>query len=418
MQVEEEDNKQDFIIDASLFITKEDHKNRAGIYLNFEAAKVYMSKTHLRTKSEWEAWCKSGKRPSFIPRRPDEYYEQYTTLEDFLGKKYFSYEEAVEWVKENLKGVDTQEKWKEIKSTLPPKMPKDPQAYYKGTGWKNWYAFFGKELPPRRTNKKKFLDYLEAQKWVKENLIPIGINSAPKFFAYKELPPFIPSNPQKTYEGKGWTKWGDFFGTDFKTKEIYTKKEYRSYEESKKWVQTILKPRGITTYNKWLRYLKNPGKNPLPKDIPASIYYIYKRTGEWVSCEDFFGTAEGNETEPKIIIEEEIAEDIIIEEVKQEDEEELEVLELKTEEKEKIKVETKIEETLEKKKSTSIVILSYEEAKKYIKEVLAPKGVSSPHKYAKWVKARMLPKCLPKNPHTFYKSKGWISDEDFFGLKE
>jgi hypothetical protein len=55
--------------------------------LPFAVARAYARKLKLRSKTEWEAWSKSGQRPSDIPCRPDRTYRDdgWISTPDWLG---------------------------------------------------------------------------------------------------------------------------------------------------------------------------------------------------------------------------------------------------------------------------------------------------------------------------------------------
>ena len=59
--------------------------------------------------------------------------------------------------------------------------------------------------------------YSLASTWIKDNLVPKGINSVRKFNTYKKeggyLPQHFPRRPDDYFRSKGvWKGWSDFFG--------------------------------------------------------------------------------------------------------------------------------------------------------------------------------------------------------------
>ncbi len=154
----------------------------------------------------------------------------------FFGKEevsYPTYEEAQRIVQENgIKGkTGYQKSYKELG------LPSDPHKYYKNSGWINWFSFLGKEG-------KKYPTYEEAQRIVQEN----GIKGKNEYMAsFKELG--LPSDPNKSYENKGWVDWYDFLG---KTKKI-------SSEERERRILTKLSINSVL----------------LQDDMPLKILYMY-----------------------------------------------------------------------------------------------------------------------------------------------
>ena len=57
------------------------------VFLPFEKARAIVQKLGLNSYVEWSEWCKSGKRPTNIPRRPGTFYRNKGWLDfaDWLG---------------------------------------------------------------------------------------------------------------------------------------------------------------------------------------------------------------------------------------------------------------------------------------------------------------------------------------------
>src|SRR6188472_2826162 len=58
----------------------------------FEKAREYVHELKLKGKEEWYEYCKSGKKPDFIPTRPDKVYRNkgWEDWPDFLGTDFTS----------------------------------------------------------------------------------------------------------------------------------------------------------------------------------------------------------------------------------------------------------------------------------------------------------------------------------------
>jgi len=92
----------------------------------------------------------------------------------------------------------------------------------------------------------------------------------------KNFPKDIPKYPQDAY--KNWKDWGDFLGVrNF----LYKSREYKSYEEAKKYAQSLQ----LKNSSEWFKLSKS--KN-FPEDIPVYGQEVYKK--EWKGWGDFLGT--------------------------------------------------------------------------------------------------------------------------------
>lgn len=60
---------------------------RTNTFYNFEKAKEYMKSLGLRGTNEWNLFCSSGKRPSFIPSNPNAFYKEngWNGMADWMG---------------------------------------------------------------------------------------------------------------------------------------------------------------------------------------------------------------------------------------------------------------------------------------------------------------------------------------------
>ena len=171
-----------------------------------------------------------------MPFHPERIYKDkgWRDWGKFLGtgrKKpmpFVSYEEAQRRVQEQ--GLKTSEEYSEWQKTQPD-LPSHPGQRYKNKGWINWLKFLGKKNKFSGTNRSKakiFVSYEEAKKRVQTK----GIKSIKDYGQWQKAHKDIPSNPNLTYKGKGWTKWGDFLGTG-QTRS----KTFVSYEEAQARVQ-------------------------------------------------------------------------------------------------------------------------------------------------------------------------------------
>jgi hypothetical protein len=162
----------------------------------------------------------------------------------------------------------------------------------------------------------------------------------------------IPTTPHIVYRNKGWDSWGDWLDTD-----ILRSRKHLPFEEAREFARSL----GLEGSRKWFLYCKGEINAPnvnhqLPKEIPRQPHRKYKEKG-WVSWEDW----------------------------------------------------------LDRKSPYR----SFEEARGFARSL----GFA---KYQDWLDCYSgdplknkfkpkLPKDIPRQPHKFYRDKGWIGPADFLG---
>ena len=119
-------------------------------YLPFDAAKEYARSLDIRTQSEWNTFCKSGK-PNEIPSDPRKPYKnKWKGWGDWLGtgyvanrnRRYRSFEEAVNFVRKL--GIKSRLEWVKYSKSRekPSDIPTQPRGIYK-ENWKGWGDWLG-----------------------------------------------------------------------------------------------------------------------------------------------------------------------------------------------------------------------------------------------------------------------------------
>lgn len=161
---------------------------------------------------------------------------------------------------------------------IPAGIPKAPQSYYYGRGWKSWREFLGGGRIVRKGN---YWGFIAAKQFLKNK----GITTSKEYtqkIKNDELSRFLPYRPEKYYS-KQWQGWGDFLNS---TQTRPT--EYLSYSEAKHIVRANqVKLSGY--YDFYLSQNRNMG-------LPQNPVTYYKQRGEWVSHKDFFGAGKLYET--------------------------------------------------------------------------------------------------------------------------
>lgn len=117
-----------------------------------------------------------------------------------------------------------------------------------------------------------------AKNWVKQNLIPKGVNSSRKFEAYKRSGYYLPKNfPRKPDEyfkkSNVWKGWTDFFGKS----SDHHERNYLSYSEASKLCRRLSIKNSIE-YRNWTNR---------PSHLPARPDQYYK--SKWMGWQEFLG---------------------------------------------------------------------------------------------------------------------------------
>ena len=248
------------------------------IFRPFNEAKKYAQSLNLKNEYEWRKHIKSSKFPKDIRRNPSG-YKEWTSMGDFLGtgrvashlKKYRSYEAAKNYA-QSLKLKSGSEWYQHTKSKSFPKDIKIKPHHYKK------FTSMGDFLGTGRiaSNLRKYRSYKEAKKYAQS----LKLKGQKEWFEYcrsKSLPLDIPRIVNRTYK-KEFEGYGEFLGTG---NIAFRFKKYRSYEEAKKYAQSLKLKSG----SEWYQHTKSQN---FPKDIPVGLKYIYKK--KFISMGDFLGT--------------------------------------------------------------------------------------------------------------------------------
>jgi hypothetical protein len=120
--------------------------------------------------------------------------------------------------------------------------------------------------------------YRLASIWVKDHLVPQGINSSRKFDNYKRegkyLPKTFPRKPDEYFKKNGvWKGWSDFFGKIG----IHAEKIYYSFQQA----SVVCKQIGIKNSIEYRTWQDRPEK------LPARPDQYYKK--DWKNWQDFLG---------------------------------------------------------------------------------------------------------------------------------
>ena len=372
-------------------------------WLSFKESRKIARSLNIKNMREWNAYCKSGKRPYNIPLCPRDVYmnKGWISWADFLGTSNFknvdwlSYEEAKIYVRSlGFKNGNEYKIWAKT-NKRPQNMPSGPSRTYMNKGWISWADFLG------TSNFKNvdWLSYEEAKIYVRS----LNIKNMREWNEYcksVKKPHNIPANLKQSYSDSGWISWPDFLGTE-RIRNI----DWLSYEEAKMFVISL----GFKNEGEYKYWSKT---NKRQKNIPATPERIYKDKG-WASWGDYLGTGfVANQN--KIFLPYEEAEKFVaslgLKNIK-------EWIDYKRSGKRPQNIPATPEKIYKDKgwKSWRYFLgtnfLPYEDAKAFAKSL----GLNSLEEFNKYCKSNKKPKNIPTNPNVVYIDKGWINWSDFLG---
>jgi len=135
------------------------------------------------------------------------------------------------------------------------------------------------EDPPQRPYKNRSLfwtnNFRTLIPYDKARSMAIGLGVATKEeYQFYRKGPYMICDPEEMYYND-WVGWDEFLGV------------MRPYDETKEIVQKILRLRDMDAY---VSFVKDHTKRASGLRIPAKPDVYYKRSKEWKSFDDFFGT--------------------------------------------------------------------------------------------------------------------------------
>jgi superfamily II DNA or RNA helicase len=180
-------------------------------YLAFELAREFARSLNFKQYSEWEDYCRGGKKPLNIPATPSTTYKaHWKSSADWLGNgkdsDYLSFEDARDFAR-GLNLRSTQD-WQEYcdGGNKPKNIPSYPREVYDNwVGMSDWLGT-GKRVPIAIPE-----DFFAAREFARG--LKLKTVEEWRVYAAGELKPAnIPSSPSGTYKQE-WISWGDWLGS-------------------------------------------------------------------------------------------------------------------------------------------------------------------------------------------------------------
>ncbi len=252
----------------------------------FEEARAFVHFLKLRSRNEWQNYCRSDLKPYDIPFNPESVYKKhgYISNGDWLGtgriadqyKEFRSFEDARKYI-HGLK-LKSFTEWRHYRRSgkRPDDIPSNPNITYAVTGWNGMGDWLGTGYIADKW--KEYRPFKEARTFVNA----LNLKSSKDWLKYcrsGKKPVDIPINAGKTYKEQGWKNMGDWLGTG----KISTQKiEYLSFKEAREFVHKL----GLKNPFEWKNYCQFGEK---PENIPSTPRLIYKDKG-WFGMHDWLGT--------------------------------------------------------------------------------------------------------------------------------
>jgi superfamily II DNA or RNA helicase len=246
----------------------------------FEDARAFVRGLGLKSRTEWNAYYRSGKKPADIPTGPDQTYAEagWAGMGDWLGTgvvasrslQFRSFVEARAFAR-GL-GLKSRDEWHDYCASgkKPADIPTGPNQTYAEAGW----AGMGDWLGTGRRH-GGWRPFKKARAFVHR----LGLKSSSEWREYcksGKRPADIPAHPDNIYAKAGWSNWGDWLGTG------RSRITWRPFKKARTFVIRL----GLKSQAEWLEYCRT-GKKPY--DIPSSPEVVYAETG-WAGKGDWLGT--------------------------------------------------------------------------------------------------------------------------------
>jgi hypothetical protein len=247
--------------------------------LPFTVGRAYVRKLELKTHKEWQAWSKSGQRPSNIPSLPSRTYRDdgWISWNDWLG-----YGEGRVLAKDMLpftvarayaRGLElkSQKGWKAWKKSgqRPSDIPAHPDQMYSDAGWISYPDWLG--------NGKQYdmLPFTEGRAFARRLGLK-GQRGWKEWSKSEQRPSDIPGRPDRVYRDDGWVSWPDWLGNGKARNTVAL-----PFAVGRAYVRKLK----LRSWKEWQAWSKSGQR---PSNIPSLPSRTYRDDG-WISMPDWLG---------------------------------------------------------------------------------------------------------------------------------
>jgi hypothetical protein len=186
-------------------------RHRIGGWRSFEEARTYVRKLGLESTADWKTYCRSGKKPDDIPVSPRKVYARagWEGLDDWLGiaKHWRPFREARIFARKI--GLNSKTEWDAYcrSGKKPNDIPNAPHRVY--ADWNGWGDWLG---TGRRAPVKKCRPFKQARAYAR-GLNLESARDWYAYCQSSKKPDDIPTHPDSVYADAGWDGYGDWLGT-------------------------------------------------------------------------------------------------------------------------------------------------------------------------------------------------------------
>jgi superfamily II DNA or RNA helicase len=251
---------------------------------SFAEARAYARSLGIQSESEWREHYRSGRLPQDVPTNPNRTYRSlgWAGMQNWLGtegvrrgrRNWRPFGEARTYARSL--GLQSVLEWVGFYTNhgLPPDIPTNPNAVYRGGSWQSWGDWLGTEVVA--PSKRQLRPFAEARAYVRGLQLESG-HDWKKLCQSGRLPSDIPHNPNQTYRN-GWTGMGDWLGTG---RVATYRRQYRSFQRARQFARSL----GLRSQRQWRDYCRGGHQ---PHDVPAAPWMVYAT--RWKGLGDWLGT--------------------------------------------------------------------------------------------------------------------------------
>ena len=250
-------------------------------FLPFGEALAAARLLRLATQVEWQAWCKEGMRPTYLPVNPHRTYKDHgwQGWVHWLGSSgvrrtnFAPFGEALAVARSlNLASSAEWCQWCK-EGTRPPNVPASPDRFYKDAGWRGW----GHWLGTGHQQSKDFLPFGDALRVAR--CLLLASSKEWRVWSREGLrPPNVPGAPNRFYKDAGWRGWGHWLGTG----NTANTTPFLPFAEA----LAVARSHGLASQPQWMAWSKSGTR---PPNVPAQPGRTYKDLG-WRGWGHWLGT--------------------------------------------------------------------------------------------------------------------------------